>query len=140
MKKDEKEGLIGLAIIAAVLLVGGYFIYKIFFTYGSYAECVGDRTLKPGMSNQQVSAQKRYCRDYFTEKLSKREIKKRDEKYNEWLTQNKARIRSMAMNNCVDRFGNWLSLEGSLGSSFKIDKYYLKCSDYKHLDTNLRKD
>ena len=130
MKKDEKEGLIGLAIIAAVLLVGGYFIYKIFFTYGSYAECVGDRTLKPGMSNQQVSAQKRYCRDYFTEKLSKREIKKRNEKYNEWLKQNKVRISTTAMKECVDRFGNW-----HLGS-FKLDQYNVNCSEYKHLDPN----
>jgi len=63
MKKDEKQRLIGLAIIAAFLLVGGYFIYKIFFTYDSYAECVGDRTLKPGMSNQQVWAQEDYCRE-----------------------------------------------------------------------------
>ena len=134
MNKEEKEGLVGLAIIAAVLLVGGYFIYKIFFTYGSYAECVGDRTLKPGMSNQQVSAQKRYCRDYFTEKLSKREIKKRNEKYNEWLTQNKGRISIMAMKECVDRFGFWQS------RSFKLDQYNVNCSDFKHLDTNLRKN
>ena len=130
MKKDEKEGLIGLAIIAAVLFVGGYFIYKIFFTYGSYAECVGDRTLKPGMSNQQVSAQYRYCRDYFTKKLSKREIKKRNEKYNEWLTQNKGRISITAMKECVDRFGNWHS------GSFKLDQYNVNCSEYKHLDPN----
>ena len=133
MKKDEKEGLIGLAIIAAVLLVGGYFIYKIFFTYDSYYECVGDRTLKPGMSNQQVSAQKRYCRDYFTEKLSKREIKKREKKYNEWLIQNKRRIEKMAVEKCIDRFGN------PIGGYFKLDQFNFNCSDYKYI-TSLRKN
>ena len=70
MKKDEKEGLIGLAIIAAVLLVGGYFIYKIFFTYSSYSECVADRTMKSGMSDLQVVNQKKYCREYFAKKNS----------------------------------------------------------------------
>ena len=133
MKKDEKEGLIGLTIIAAVLLVGGYFIYKIFFTYDSYYECVGDRTLKPGMSNQQVSAQKKYCRDYFTEKLSEKEIKKRDKKYNEWLIQNKRRIEKMAVESCIDRFGNWHS------GSFKLDQYNVNCSDYKYI-TSIRKN
>ena len=111
MKKDEKEGLIGLAIIAAVLLVGGYFIYKIFFTYGSYAECVGDRTLKPGLSNSQVLAQKQYCRDYFA---NSKENKKRAKERKEWLQQNKKRIENIAVEKCRDRFGNWMILGKSI--------------------------
>ncbi len=135
MNKKEKEGLIGLAIIAAVLLVGGYFIYKIFFTYGSYAECVGDRTLKPGMSNQQVSAQKRYCSDYFAEKLSKKEIKEKEKQEQAWLIQNKQKIEKTAMRKCVDPINNWIN-----EIIFKVDKRVFSCKDYKYLDTSLRKD
>ena len=128
MKKDEKEGLIGLAIIAAVLLVGGYFIYKIFFTYGSYAECVGDRTLKPGMSNQQVWAQEDYCRSYFA-----KETQERRKQYKDWQTKNKKRIENIALEKCRDRFGNWLTFGVN---SIEIDEYYVNCDDYKYLDPN----
>tara|TARA_B100000963_G_C22432511_1_gene582805 strand:- start:71 stop:457 length:387 start_codon:yes stop_codon:yes gene_type:complete len=127
MKEQEKQRLIGLAIIAVVLLVGAYFIYKIFFTYGSYAECLGDRTLKPGMSNQQVAAQKKYCQNYFA---NPKENKKNEKKYKEWLQQNKKRIENMAIEECINRFGDW----AILGKSFKIDQYYIRCEDYKYLD------
>tara|TARA_R100000654_G_scaffold38414_1_gene64165 strand:- start:1697 stop:2089 length:393 start_codon:yes stop_codon:yes gene_type:complete len=130
MKEEQNQGLIGLSIIAVVLLVGGYFIYKIFFTYGSYAECVGDRTLKPGMSNQQVAAQKKYCQNYFA---NSKENKKIAKERKEWLQQNKKRIENIAVEECVDRFGNW----ATLGKSLKIDKYYVSCDDYKYLDKNL---
>ena len=135
MKKDEKEGLIGLAIIAVVLLVGGYFIYKIFFTYGSYAECVGDRTLKPGMSNQQVWAQEDYCRSYFAKETAKKS-KERKKQYKDWQTKNKNRIEKIMMEKCRDRFGNWAI--NSL--PIKLDEFFVNCSEYKYLNTNLRKD
>ena len=120
MNKNEKQGLIGLAIIAAVLLVGGYFIYKIFFTYGSYAECVGDRTLKPGMSNQQVSAQEDYCRDYFKDRPKKeKKLTLEEKKDNE----------EFAMKNCTDPSGVWID---SIGKS-KPNGSWISCDKYKYL-------
>tara|TARA_Y100001970_G_C14037480_1_gene751895 strand:+ start:8 stop:205 length:198 start_codon:yes stop_codon:yes gene_type:complete len=64
MEQDDKNALAGLAILV-VLAVVGFFIYKFFIGYKSYDECVGDRTLKSGMTNAQVRAQMRYCEDYF---------------------------------------------------------------------------
>ena len=65
MNKDEKTRLIGIVIVSIVLLIFGYLIYKNFFTYDSFHECVGERTLKPGMSDKQVAVQQRYCAEYF---------------------------------------------------------------------------
>ena len=65
MNKDEKTRLIGIVIVSIVLLIFGYLIYKNFFTYDSFHECVGKITLKPGMSDKQVAAQQRYCAEYF---------------------------------------------------------------------------
>ena len=121
MNKDEKEGLIGLVIIAAVLLVGGYFIYKNFFTYGSYAECVGDRTSEPGLSNLQVKAQKDYCRSYFAKKTKPKtaeEIKKETEI-----------LERRALQTCVDRFGNWGT---GLGRKDDYGKQ-VNCANYKYI-------
>ena len=131
MKKDEKEGLIGLVIIVAVLLVGGYFIYKIFFTYSSYSECVADRTMKSGMSDLQVVNQKKYCRQYFAKKLSKKEIREREKKAEQWIIQNKGRIEKAANRKCVDPINNWL-----VDHSFILDNRQINCNDYKYLDKN----
>jgi hypothetical protein len=98
MNKDEKQGMIGLAVIAVVLIVGGYFIYNTFFTYGSYDECLGDRTLKPGMSNAQVDAQEWYCRDYFYKKPKKVKSKTGEEIEEE---------ERFAIKNCPNNNGGW---------------------------------
>ena len=119
MNKDEKEGLIGLAIIAAVLLVGGYFIYKNFFTYGTYAECVGDRTSEPGLSNLQVKAQKDYCRSYFAKK-EKPKTAKEKKKLNEIAERR-------ALKTCVNRFGDWtdgIGRKDDYGKVVNCDNYF----------------
>ena len=116
MNKDEKQGLIGLAIIAAVLLVGGYFIYKNFFTYGTYAECVGDRTSEPGLSNLQVIAQKDYCRSYFAKKAKPKTAEEREKQ-----TEDNERA---ANKKCRDPLGAWVSPLG-------LEDF---CEKYKYLN------
>ena len=107
-----------------------YFVYKIFFTYGSYAECFGDRTLKPGMSNQQVFAQKRYCQNYFAKKkLSKKEIREREER----AKIEKAQIEKLALIKCPARLENnkWNDLH-----YFWHDAKRINCHEYRYLDPN----
>ena len=121
MNKDEKQGMIGLAVIAVVLIVGGYFIYKTFFTYSSHAECVGDRTSEPGMSNLQVIKQVKYCNAYFAKKAKSKPKKKKTDNQIE-------KEERFAIKNCTTRFGDWTE-----GSVQMPNNTWVDCGEYPYL-------
>ena len=119
MNKDEKQGMIGLAVIAVVLMVGGYFIYNTFFTYSTYAECVGDRTSEPGLSNAQVKTQRDYCGSYFAQRAKPKKKKTDDQIEKE---------ERFAIKNCTTRFGDWTE-----GSVQMPNNTWVDCGKYQYL-------